>query len=170
MKYPSNIDVLLIIRHSLHMYAPDVSDINFNSFSSQDSKPFEMTIFLWFVSKKYERPPNTFTVQSKHQYSSGDVGHGSVKSSTLPRNIHSKNSMNSNSHQKRLNDDSSRNHNRAYDANKLGHSPSKTESFRDHVNTLQNSTTKATMRVVNPPQLNKEPGIIDGYLENVGFF
>lgn len=24
MKYPTNIDVLLIIRHSLHMYAPDV--------------------------------------------------------------------------------------------------------------------------------------------------
>lgn len=30
MKYPSNIDVLLIIRHSLHMYAPEVSYNYFN--------------------------------------------------------------------------------------------------------------------------------------------
>lgn len=27
MKYPTNIDVMLIIRHSLHMLAPDVSDL-----------------------------------------------------------------------------------------------------------------------------------------------
>lgn len=57
--------------------------------------------------------------------------------------------------------------NRAYDANRLNHSPSKSDILREHVNSLQNSTTKATIRAVNPPQLNNEPGIVDGYLENV---
>lgn len=106
-------------------------------------------------------------MQAKQQYLNKDGGHGNAKSATLPRNIHS---QNSNSQQKRMNDDSShhsvKNH-RSHESNKLANSPSKSELLRDHVNILQNSTTKATMRAVNPPQLNKEPGIIDGYLENV---
>lgn len=139
MKYPSNIDVLSIIRHSLHMYAPD----------------------------KYGRPPDIFTVQAKQQqYSGRDGSHSNAKSATLPR----KTTQNVNSHQKRINDDSPRHSARNYrshDSNKLGYS---SEVFREHVNSLQNSSAKATMRVVNPPQLNKEPGIVDGYLENVCIF
>lgn len=74
-------------------------------------------------------------------------------------------------HPRRSNDDSVSHQgvkiNRAMDANRLNRSPSKSDILREHVNSLQNSTTKATIRAVNLPQLNNEPGIVDGYLENV---
>lgn len=53
------------------------------------------------------------------------------------------------------------------DTNKLSQSPSKSELLKEHAHSIQNSTTKATMRVMNPPQLRNEPGIVDGYVENV---
>lgn len=110
-------------------------------------------------------------MQSKQQYSNRnrDLSHASGKSSTLPRNIHSKNTQN-HVQSKRVNDDLMYKNQKVYDSNKLSNSPSKSDLLREHVNTLQTSTTKASMRVVNPPQLNNEPGIIDGYLENVSFF
>lgn len=113
-------------------------------------------------------------MQSNPQFPSNrESVHVRSKSATLPRNIHSKNATNPVGMQPKrsANDDmvhhsSPRNH-RPHDFNKLSQSPSKTELLREHVNSLQNSTAKASMRVVNPPQLNNEPGIIDGYLENV---
>lgn len=124
--------------------------------------------------QKYERPPNVFTIQAKHQFSNRESGHVRTKSATLPRNNHSKTTSNHvGSQPKRVHDDSShatvKNH-RGHESNRLSHSPSKTDILREHVNTLQNSTTKASMRAVNPPQLNNEPGIVDGYLENVRDF
>lgn len=53
--------------------------------------------------------------------------------------------------------------------NRLNHSPSKSEQIRERVNTLQNSTAKATIRAAKKPQLDQDPGIVDGYLENVRF-
>lgn len=50
---------------------------------------------------------------------------------------------------------------------KVKNSPSKTNQLRERVNSLQNSTAKAAFRVVNRPKLDQEPGIVDGYLENV---
>ncbi|XP_055324041.1 TBC1 domain family member 5 [Sitodiplosis mosellana] len=141
MKYPSNIDVLLIIRHSLHMYAPH----------------------------KYERPPNTFTVSPKHQFANKQSAHTSGKSATLPRNSNSKNTANHfGSQPKRVNDDLSHRNHRVnhHESNKLSQSPSRSDLLREHVHSLQSKSTKAAMRVVSPPQLNNEPGIVDGYLEN----
>lgn len=121
--------------------------------------------------QKYERPPNKFTVSAKHQFANKESAHTSTKSSTLPRNIHSKNTPNQfGSHPKRANDDLLHRNHRNHDSSKLSQSPSKSELLREHVNSLQNTSTKAAMRVVNPPQLNNEPGIVDGYLENVSHF
>lgn len=97
----------------------------------------------------------------------------SNRSATLPRNIHSKNTPNHNvvgSNPKRVNDDLSHRTHRNHDSSKLSQSPSKSDLLREHVHNLQNTSTKAAMRVVNPPQLNNEPGIVDGYLENVSNF
>ncbi|XP_031620632.1 TBC1 domain family member 5 homolog A isoform X2 [Contarinia nasturtii] len=138
MKYPSNIDVLLIIRHSLHMYAPD----------------------------KYERPPNKFTVSARQQFPNTNSTHLNGKTSSLPRNIHSKKTTQN--QVKRVNDDLMHRNQRPNDSNKLSQSPSKSELLKEHAHNIQNSTTKATMRVLNPPQLRNmnDPGIVDGYVEN----
>lgn len=101
--------------------------------------------------------------------------HTRAKSATLPRNISLKSNSSSNqfggAHPRRSNDELLSHQgakiSRAMDANRLNRSPSKSDTLREHVNSLQNSTTKATIRAVNPPQLNNEPGIVDGYLENV---
>lgn len=71
---------------------------------------------------------------------------------------------------KRVNNDGSSHsdkHHRSHDSSRLNQLPSKSDLLQEHVTTLQNTTTKATIRAVNPPQLNREPGIVDGYLENV---
>lgn len=125
--------------------------------------------------QKYEKPPNSFTLQhQKHQFPTKDVSnHTRAKSATLPRNISTKSNSNQfGTHARRPNDESSLSQqsgksNRVHDASRLNRSPSKSDVLREHVNSLQNSTTKATIRAVNPPQLNNEPGIVDGYLENV---
>lgn len=105
----------------------------------------------------------------KHPNKDGS-NHTRAKSATLPRNVSSKSHSNPNqfggAHPRRSNDDGVK-INRAMDANRLNQSPSKSDILREHVNSLQNSTTKATIRAANPPQLNNEPGIVDGYLENV---
>lgn len=107
-------------------------------------------------------------MSSKHQFSNRESAHTSSKSATLPRNIHSKNTSNHfGSNPKRVNDDSSHKNHRNHDTSKLSQSPSKSDLLREHVHSLQHTSTKAAMRVVNPPQLNNEPGIVDGYLENV---
>lgn len=124
--------------------------------------------------QKYEKPPNSFTLQhQKHPLPTKDISnHTRGKSASLPRNVSSKSNSNQFGVQpRRSNDEQSHQgggkSNRAYDANRLNRSPSKSDALREHVNSLQNSTTKATIRAVNPPQLNNEPGIVDGYLENV---
>lgn len=123
--------------------------------------------------QKYEKPPNTFTLQQqKHQFPNKDVSnHTRAKSATLPRNISSKSNSSQfgGGHSRRSNDESHQGAkiNRAMDANHLNRSPSKSDTLREHVNSLQNSTTKASIRAANPPQMNNDPGIVDGYLENV---
>lgn len=46
---------------------------------------------------------------------------------------------------------------------------SKSDHIHERVNSLQNSTAKASIRIAShsQPQLNHDPGIVDGYLENV---
>lgn len=51
--------------------------------------------------------------------------------------------------------------------NKQKNSPSKSDQLRERVNNIQNSTAKAAIRIANQSQINQDPGIVDGYLENV---
>lgn len=46
---------------------------------------------------------------------------------------------------------------------------SKSEQMHERINQLQNSTAKAAIRLAShsQPQLNQDPGIVEGYLENV---
>lgn len=46
---------------------------------------------------------------------------------------------------------------------------SKSEQMHERINQLQNSTAKASIRLAShsQPQLNQDPGIVEGYLENV---
>lgn len=45
----------------------------------------------------------------------------------------------------------------------------KNEQMHERINQLQNSTAKAAIRLAShsQPQLNQDPGIVEGYLENV---
>lgn len=111
-------------------------------------------------------------MQAKQQFRNRESFHQTkAKAATLPRKNYPKNTQNpSGAHPKRMNDESTHHGAKSHknsDANRLSQSPSKNDLMREHVNSIQNSTSKATMRAANPPQLNKEPGIIDGYLENV---
>lgn len=46
---------------------------------------------------------------------------------------------------------------------------SKSDQMHERINQLQNSTAKAAIRLAShsQPQLNQDPGIVEGYLENV---
>lgn len=46
---------------------------------------------------------------------------------------------------------------------------SKSEQMHERISQLQNSTAKAAIRLAShsQPQLNQDPGIVEGYLENV---
>lgn len=50
---------------------------------------------------------------------------------------------------------------------KSKNSPSKSDQLRERVNSIQNSTAIAAIRIANKSQINSEQGIVDGYLENV---
>lgn len=128
--------------------------------------------------QKYERPPNVFTIQSSSglQTFNKDLLHTNTKSATLPRNMLSKVTSNHyNSTQRTSDSVSSTSHNHTTkngSGMKHKQSPtstgcSKGENIIERVNHLQHSTAKAAIRVANKSPLNQEPGIVDGYLENV---
>lgn len=47
----------------------------------------------------------------------------------------------------------------------------KSEQMHERISQLQNSTAKAAIRLAShsQPQLNQDPGIVEGYLENVRY-
>lgn len=130
------------------------------------------------IYQKYERPPNVFTIQSTsgaQQYNK-DYSQINNKSATLPRNMHSKVAIKHGNRSQRNSPDQVQSSSLASSPHSPKHidamaksknSPSKSNQLKERVSNIQNSTAKETIRIVNQSQINQDPGIIDGYLENV---
>lgn len=173
MKYPSNIDVMFIIRHSLHLHAPDVSATDDDC--EQRPPLFRSTPFVHLLLcssatlQRYERPTNAHDrrpamppVQPNNLRQLGN------RSGPAPRQPSKQPNQLVDSAAPRPVQSANASHNAQRSAqHRMKQSPSKSEQMRERVNTLQNSTAKATIRAANKPQLDQEAGVVDGYLENV---
>lgn len=134
-------------------------------------------MFSLNFGQKYERPPNVFTIQSASglQPFNKDLSQVNARSATLPRNMHSKVASNHNA-QRSMSIGNSPDSKNSHDPGAKHKSPtssnnsSKGDHILERVNHLQNSSAKVAIRVANQTQLNHEPGIVDGYLENVKHF
>lgn len=122
--------------------------------------------------QKYERPieaQTTLSLQPTHINPNRIIS----RTGSLPRNAHaSKHSLQSSNRATatqpmQISSTAQNPQQHRSSQNRMKHSPSKSAQIRERVNTLQNSTAKATIRAANKPQLDQDPGIVDGYLENV---
>lgn len=139
MKYPGNVDISLIIRHALHIQLPEL----------------------------YERPPSVFVTEPSHKQQKPLP---LAKPTTLPRR--------QNDTQSTSNRENGRKHTLSNDENRTKIiNPATVKSANDELvqmrlKNIQNTTALAAMRI-SQQSLSKhglgehDPGIVDGYLENV---
>lgn len=166
MKYPSNINVMFIIRYSLHLHAPDVSMTAIAISFAQVAQLF--FCLDPFTLQKYEKPLNAQNrrpAKTLHPHNLRQLDGRSSSASGHPSK-HT-NQIRNNATQPMQTINATHSAQRGTVQHRMKQSPSKSEQIRERVNTLQNSTAKATIRAANKPQLNQEPGVVDGYLENV---
>lgn len=122
---------------------------------------------MLFWLQTFESTTNEFTHQSSVDLlsDSKQLALANEKSASLPRNMHSKAVPRTSTRQPYGQPRSLNGGTRAAHQSQ----GSKSEQMHERINQLQNSTAKAAIRLAShsQPQLNQDPGIVDGYLENV---
>lgn len=175
MKYPTNIDVMLIIRHALHMISPEVSCIHIYIIMIYHfpREWFQIYLFICFHAQKYAVPPGVSSSSQTRTRTENlkpiQKNLTTQKSSTLPRNTHVTNGTSTATSRSA---DTSRSpcESTSGTAN-LSRAGSfhTNDSQRERVNNIQSTTARSSVRMAAQQQQpgHPDPGIVDGYVENV---
>lgn len=152
--------------------------------------------FLNLLKQKFDRPPNNLSLlcstkersikNPSENYQKNRALILNQKCATLPRNMHSQvttrnqqqnillnkgldnNRLNISTQQLEANkNDVIRDGSRIRSMKGSISEKNRNEILQERVNNLQNATAKAAIRVAKTQQLNHDPSVIDGFLENV---
>lgn len=140
MKYPGNVDISLIIRHALYIQSPDVYERPANIYIPLEMPPKQSKSAVATKSTKVSRKPSDVSVKSNRE------------NGRIPTPSHN------DSNAKLVNDVLA----------KAAHD----EIVQMRLRNIQNTTALAAMRISQQSLANHsigehDPGIVDGYLEDV---
>lgn len=157
MKYPTNIDVMLIIRHALHMISPEVRHYWLHPQS-------DMINAIVLNVQKYVAPPGINA--SSHRQKSTGIPNRKLKNlstqklSVSPNDAHISNGTAFGTRTI----DSKRS---LPESNISSHANDTT--IHERINSIQSTTARSTVRIAAQQQQpgHPDPSIVDGYVENV---
>lgn len=168
MKYPTNIDIMLIIRHALHMISPEryIAPPGI-SISNAPRKP---------ITGNPYRPRLPYPIKNENARAivRNLDATTSQKASTLPRNTHGSNGTTSKSYRTQRNRSPGASHSVR---STLSGADGRTESLNsnnglnERINHIQSTAAKSSVRMASHLQpTGQDPRIVDGYVENVSLF
>lgn len=158
MKFPANIDIMLIIQHALYMIAPD-------RYAVPPGIATNSSVSSLAARLRYSRKSRNARAASKYPNSLDQ------RAATLPRHTHS---SNGNSASSTSRSDRNRSPGGATRGTVESGSRSRAGSFhssdgmQERISSIQSKTAKSTVRMASQAHpAGQDPGIVDGYVENV---